>query len=249
MVLAGIVVVAAPLAAQPQCEDRLVQAVAVPNGYRARGDRCEGVYARPIAGTAFVVLSLTAAFDRFAPGSTPPVIALEWRPTAEPVRVRVQGLRPRLNYRMDAALAPGATGYRWPSDILRVLRLSADDIGVLAWTDARLGDRALRVFLPVALHTGPGAAETGRRYRCVIVPGRELTEVYVSLRRIGAGGTDSTVVFPPRERGLGFYPAEYPVALTVTAPPDAGLYALDLSVRMRDSTTAVERIVFRQGAP
>jgi hypothetical protein len=55
-----------PDAAQiADCDKQLEQPVSNPNGYRLRGDRCEGVFVQEVAGTPLVIASFTARFDQY----------------------------------------------------------------------------------------------------------------------------------------------------------------------------------------
>src|SRR2546425_622955 len=83
-----------------QCDPRLQQAGSDPNGYRLRGDRCEGIYIKEVAGTT-VVASLIEYVENFNPAGQS--LRIEWTaPGNASVRLRAYSLRHRLFYQMDA---------------------------------------------------------------------------------------------------------------------------------------------------
>lgn len=78
-----------------------------PNAYKQRSDRCEGIYAREVAGDVLLLGSLTESFDDFSPTSGGR-LRLSWRsPGSESVHLRVYSLRPHFYYRMDSAPPSG----------------------------------------------------------------------------------------------------------------------------------------------
>ena len=127
-------------------------------GYRARGDRCEGVYIQPVSSTPLVV----ASFGRFPrPDSYQPTgsVLVEWTPDTGDVRLRTMSLKPRMYYRMDSRQRASAGSFAWRTNVLAALRLTGSDIGLVAWTRRTLGGAARNVYLPVRM----GAPASGER--------------------------------------------------------------------------------------
>src|ERR1700722_7142091 len=74
-------------AQQNPCDPNLMQLGQNPEGYRQRGDRCEGIYIEPFSGsTTPVIPSFTAVFDEFDPRAN---LRVEWSSLAElPIHFR-----------------------------------------------------------------------------------------------------------------------------------------------------------------
>ena len=147
-----------PLLAQDNpCDPHLAQLSDDPYGYRLRGDRCEGIYIREDAGnTTLLVASFTEHFEDFAPTSGKN-LNIQWAALGDAVlRLRAQGLSHMLHYRMDSMRPPGNTSYIWPSNLLAVLRIRKQDIGVVGITSRLVGDTRREVYVPlsVGLQTG-----------------------------------------------------------------------------------------------
>jgi hypothetical protein len=137
------------VAASELCDQTLEPVVGSPFGYRSRGDRCEGIYVREVSGV-LVVASMVSDLGEFDASSRAP-INVAWSPPkgASEVRLRAQGLRRRLYYRMDSILPTGASNYTWPSDVLSGLGLGLREVGLIAWTRLPLGNETQRVIMPV----------------------------------------------------------------------------------------------------
>lgn len=55
-------------------------------------------------------------YDEVAPSDS---LLVEWRvPGSGEVRLRAEGISPRLHYRMDTVRPSGSESFAWPSDIL-----------------------------------------------------------------------------------------------------------------------------------
>src|ERR1035438_3842170 len=57
-----------------QCDPHLVQPAADPNGYRLRGDRCEGIYIQDVAGSPLFIASWTESFADYDLLSNEPLV-------------------------------------------------------------------------------------------------------------------------------------------------------------------------------
>src|SRR5262249_32645411 len=67
-------------------------------------------------------------------------LRLDWpAPSSGVTRLRAVALRPRLYYRMDAVRPAGVSSDQWPATLLSRLKLSRDELGVLAWTQSKAG--------------------------------------------------------------------------------------------------------------
>src|SRR5258708_2376523 len=120
-----------------------------PNAYAQRKGRCEGIYAREIAGANLGVASFAKQFDTFDPkaGDT---IRLDWStPAHNVVHLRAVSLKPRFFYRMDALRPAGADSWMWPTDVLNVLGIDKASLGIVATTTIPLNGIDRVIYLPL----------------------------------------------------------------------------------------------------
>lgn len=197
-------------------------------GYQWRGDRCEGLYVQPVASHGdLLVASLTEEPPDFDPSATP-TLELRWTPFGDgPIHVRAYSLRHGTYYRMDAVRPAGARSYRWPLDVLREVGLPGRAVGLIAWTQHRVGTTERPVYLPLRLATLANASAP--HYRMRVVPGVRLDEMWVGLVRLDEAGEAKEAV-ESKELGLQYYPAGQPVPVTLEMPEDApaGVYRAEI---------------------
>jgi hypothetical protein len=223
---------AQPLQAQPaECDRALTQLASHPHGYRSRGDRCEGIYAQDVSGTPLLVASFTAAFDDYDLRSAR-TLPIRWAtPAANAVRLRAVSLRRRLYYRMDATQPGTPSAYGWPTDLLAALDVPRADLGVVGWTKARVGATERDVHLPIeigASRRAPGEAS----YTVVLVPGVQLSEVYVSVASVGSDGRPGRYLRDEEPLKYGYYPAERPIDVSIATPSQPGVYYVLIGATM-----------------
>jgi hypothetical protein len=238
--------------AQALCDPALPRNDAQSSGYRPRGDRCEGIYKRPVASFGVELVSLTAQSelaDLCGPGGAvfmiwpAPMAGLSG---AGPIHVQAESLRRQLYYRLDVDRQSSASSFQWPQDprCSNEVSLGAPDLGILARASAMLGAKPIRVLLPVGLSRQP-TAPVRPPYQAVLMPGRRLREVYVSVWRYGSGPTPTPVV---SERPLSMKP--YPAGTRVTIPLTAaevqqpGVYRVRASVEFDSGETEAVEFYF-----
>jgi len=133
-----------------------------------------------------LVASFTELFEDFDPSSLGN-LSVEWsHPVETTIHLRAYALREKLYYQMDAVVPAGRNSYLWPGDVLNALQLSKRDIGVVAFTEYRVG--AVNRTLYVPLRIRQKGRERSGSYQLVLVPGSELKEVFFSLAQVGADG-------------------------------------------------------------
>lgn len=226
-------------AAEPEHCDPGLDRISSPLGYRLHEDRCEGLYVQEVGSADLVVLSFTEVFEDFdaeAGGD----LRVEWEvPGEEPVRLRAQGIGKRY-YRMDTVRPAGTTSFLWPVEVLSGLGYTRQDIGVVGWTRTQVGGDERRIHLPVRVTQGPSPAGS-EGYLLVIQPGRELTEVYVSVAEVGADGEPSRFLRDGDPLGYGYYPARRGLEIPVSGLGEPGVYYLEVGARVKGGgVTAVE---------
>jgi hypothetical protein len=213
-----------------------------PFGYRVRGDRCEGIYVQQITATPLIVASFGQLDvpQSLAPNGT---LLVEWDPGAAGVRLRASSLKPKTYYRMDSRQPADSRSYRWPTDVLSALKLTAGDIGIVAWVEQKVGDTLRNVYLPIRV----GRPVPGREitYELVLVPGDELSEVYVALSSVAADGT-RVPVSPAKPLKYGFYPAGRSIRIPVGPLPHAGDYLVEIGATLRRGGAVSQELWFAQ---
>lgn len=233
-----LAVAAAPLAAQgtpprAACDSGLVQLAAPVNGYQARGDRCEGVYARQVAGTTMFLSSFTETFEQYDIDSDDPLV-IHWDArTDSGVQLRAETIKAGRYYRMDTRTTPRDSLYRWPNRILSSERLAKSDIGVLGWTRVNVGGRRRIAYVPLAI-TQKGAPTSCGPLQLAFSIETRLTEVLVSLSQIDSTGADKRVIKSDEPLNRGFYPAGSPILVSLKRSDLAvpGLYSLKVSASL-----------------
>jgi hypothetical protein len=235
LIALAILLVPARLPAQSfQCPDML----AAPAGdlaYKSRGDRCEGLYALPVSGSARLrLLSFTAQGAAVDPeGSSS--LALTWSPPAEAVTVRLtaESLRYRVYYRMDSSRSAADKHFAWPADLLKrqEIGLGASELGLLCWTTLKVRGLDQDVYLP--LSAGSASAVAGTLLTAVLVPSVELKEVYVSSALPQKPG-EVRPVAKSRPVGLGFYPANRAFRFSISRRGDDRIYHVEIVATSAD---------------
>jgi hypothetical protein len=236
------------------CDPAIPRNDSLTSGYRPRGDWCEGVYQRLVASSGGIKLvSLTAASDLdnlCVPGQP---LHLTWAtpaPASGPVRIRAESLRQRLYYRLDLDRPSSASSFEWPpaprcnNDV----RLTASEWGILAQVPSTVDARVADVLLPVSLSR---TSSTGSRlpYRAVLVPGRRLNEIYVSLWRQGTNGSPARRVFFERPLGRSPYLPGTPVAVPLSSADvtEPGVYRATVSAQSDSGTPEALEFLFFHG--
>lgn len=238
--LAGCLVGSARLLAQNPCDSTLKRSAAPsPYAYGLRQDRCEGVYAREVAGETLLLVSYTEWFEDFVALSDGR-LNLEWRaPGNEETLLRAYSLRPHLYYRMDALRSPGATSYSWPTDVLAALKVGKPDLGVVAMTNALAGGTKRQVYLP--LRIGPPSSPGRAPNRQIILwSDTELSEVYLSVALVEPGGRSQPYLRQNKALGYGFYPAGRGITVALPEMKTKGIYRVEVGATLRQggSSTA-----------
>ena len=214
--LIGVCAAAYAFGQTPPCDPSLVSPAGDPLGYRLRGDRCEGRYAKDVGNTTLTLGSLVASFAAIELASKRPLrVAWSPPPGSAPVWLRALGLKRRLYYRMDTRSPAGAAAYAWPTDVLSGMAPAAGDIGVLAWVRQRIGAGEREVYLPVQVGYGDAAPVRATRYELVVVPGVQLAELLVAVNALADDGRTLRSVHAAEPLQYGYYPAERGIAISL----------------------------------
>ena len=197
------------------CDPGLSGSSTHPYGYRNRGDRCEGVYFQDVAATLRVV-SFTNSLAHINIESNED-IDLRWTPASDnDVHLRAEGLRHRLYFRMDTIRLPAPGVYRWPSALLSALDIAPASLGVIGWTREAFGDTQRDVYLPLHI-SQDGTQAQSPDYELMLLPGRDVSEIFVTLARADVTGEPDVFLREGEPLGYGGYPAGLALPIRVRA--------------------------------
>jgi|RhiMethySRZTD1v2_1073278.scaffolds.fasta_scaffold329011_1 hypothetical protein len=254
LVPAGALLAGAVLSAQATtavvdpCDLTLLRPTGDPLAYGRRGERCEGLYIKEVAGSGGLLVASfveSGAPFEIASGER---LQVAWSPPAEAaVRLRAVALQRRVYYRMDVVRDRART-FEWPADVLVSLGLQPRDVGVVGWVERQVRGALEEVYLPLRLGKAAAPARTGR-YVLRVVPAAELQELYVTVTTLDGSGRETSAIQRDVPLGLGFYPAERAVSIPLPALSTPGLYQIHLGATLRRGGPPANRtIVFYHGA-
>jgi hypothetical protein len=237
---------ATPVQTPPQtefCDPGLAAPRTHPFGYRARGDRCEGIYVQDVGQSTLTLVSLTRFFEEYDLASGEALRVTWTAPGNAPVQLQARSVKPRLYFRMDTTRPHGATSYVWPSNVLAALAISRQDLGVLGWVrDAgRNGTRA--VYLPLRIQQRTDAKEAGR-YQATLLAGRELSEVYVTLAKTRGDGAPETFLKRGEALGFAYYPAGRRIDIPISGLKEPGVYYLEIGATLTGGGVTAAQFLF-----
>jgi hypothetical protein len=163
---------------------------------------------------------------------------IEWDepPVNKEIHLRAQGIKPRLYYRMDAYKPGTNTFFAWPAGVLSSLNIKRNDIGVTGKIKLPVGKTERYVHLPLRIRKQGEAKRTGS-YNLILLPGVQLTEMYISLALVGKAGTPQQFIKTDEPLGYGYYPAERAVEIPIDAPKNKGIYYLKLGAKIKSGGT------------
>jgi hypothetical protein len=226
------------------CDPLLVQMRDNPLGYRMRGDRCEGIYIKEVSSATLLVASFTEVSGNFDLVSGKP-LPFEWNtmPCNNPIRLRAIGLKRRLYYRMDTVRPPDSLSYSWPSNILTALNIKKGDIGIVGITHCSVGKTERDVYIPLRFK-GPVDAMRWGGYQLVILPGVELSELFITLATVGSDGRLRSFLKKGEALEHGYYPAQRGIAIPISDLKVSGVYYLEIGATLRGGGTSVVELWF-----
>ena len=227
------------VAAQSTSCDPNLKQEAQPQGYRQRGDRCEGYFIQPVAGGRLDIQSFAQARRIDVAGKSE--LTLGWPAFgSETVQVRAYSLSPKEYYRMDTVRPSGQTSYTWPVAIPASRNLA---IGLMSWTKALVGSSRETVYLPVSV-----AGASSATYTITLIPSVTAEQVYVTIGAVNADGSRGRVLRSREPLNLGYYPAFRSIAVNLPALP-AGLYRADFAASWENGSSATTGMYFYSAGP
>jgi hypothetical protein len=172
-------------------------------------------------------------------------LRIEWEApaTGSIIKLRAQGIRPKLYYRMDTHLSADSTMYTWPTNILSAMNIRKNDIGVVGWTNLIFGQKEEDVFIPLHISQRHRQVDS-TSYRLVIVPGRELNEVFISLALIVSEGKPASFLEDSQPLEYGHYPAGRGIIIPIPSLLKSGIYYLEIGAALRGAGSATVELFF-----
>jgi hypothetical protein len=212
-------------------------------GYKLRGDRCEGIYVKDVAGRALQVVSLTESVEDFDPAVAKNLL-VEWTaPGDAAVRLRALALRHGLYYQMDSTRPAGSASYSWPPNFLRELKLKKGELGLLAWTSQHAGNGERRVYVPLRI-SQQAAPTRSPSYKVVVRPGVALDDLFLSLAVVERDGRPGAFVLKDQPLKHGYYPAEEVIMISIPALLTPGVYYLEIGATLKAGGSSVVGLWF-----
>jgi hypothetical protein len=231
------------------CEPGLVKPTTDPLAYGLRGERCEGVYALEVAGTGGFSVVAFVTSGKPTTIEAGKAVAIEWPAGVDtPVFLRAVSLRHKLYYRMDARRPATSKRFDWPSEVLRDLKLKIEEVGIVAWSEKKIGETVQDVYVPIRVGGAPAGGDQSS-YVFQVVSGSDLKEVFVKLATADASGREQQVIIRDEPLKRGFYPAEraIPIPISWSTLKERGLYRLQLNA-VRSNGQPSSRILYFQHA-
>jgi hypothetical protein len=100
-----------------QCDSSRLIPAENPYAYKARGDRCEGLYINQVASATLSLVSLTDFFEEYQLQSRHPLeVAWNGKEKTKSEDIRAQSAKRRLSYRMDTICRVNDRSFRRPLD-------------------------------------------------------------------------------------------------------------------------------------
>lgn len=155
----------AQLGLAQQCDPRVRPVDNPVIQYRARGNRCEGLYQSEVSAAVLDIVGVTDGAFRFALDAREIIELSAPLSQNQPVAIRAVGVPLKTYYRLDAALAPGET-LIWPvKEVLLPQALASHKISVFGW----IGAEQQKTYIPV-------------RAAAALQPGADDDQIRLSLR-------------------------------------------------------------------
>jgi hypothetical protein len=230
-------------ATEGHCDPHLPSSPDDPYSYRIRGDRCEGIYIREVAGSTLLVASLIESVEDFNPNASQN-LQVEWPALGDTsIRLRAQAFRHSLHYRMDSLRPAGNTSYTWSPNLLATFNLKKGELGVVARTQFKIGATKRDVYLPLRIRQQSRTSEGGN-YQLVLLPGTELTEVYLNLSPVKPDGGLGNFLKKDQALGYGYYPAKRKITIVLPELKTTGIYYLGVSATLSGGGSHEEKLWF-----
>jgi hypothetical protein len=197
-----------------------------------------------VASTTLLLASLTASFENYDL-KTARAIQLQWSTEGgiqTDVHIRALSLRRRLYYTMDTTCPAKDKIFQWPPDVLTGLNIPKAELGVVGFTRMQIDGADRLVYLPLRI-VQSAAPVPSNGYEAAIMPGMELSEVFISLARERKGGKRQ-ILSDGKPLQYGYYPAERAIKFPIHDPGEPGLYVLQVGATLKGGGVANLELYF-----
>jgi hypothetical protein len=191
-----------------------------------------------VGSTTLFLASFTESFEKYDVKSGKP-LQIEWdkTPGNNAIRLRAQSIKSKLYYRMDTYQQYGVQHYTWSPDILSSLDIQKEDIGVVGVTEYVIEKTKHDVYIPLRISQQENPNRSGS-YKLILVPGVELSEVYISLAITDSSGNSKNFIKDGEKLEYGYYPADRGIEIPITGLTQKGLYYMEIGATLRSGGTS-----------
>ena len=106
-----------------------------------------------------------------------------------------------------------------------------------------MGESERHVYVPLRIGQQANPLQTGH-YQIVLLPGHELTEVYISLASVGADGRPGAFRPDGKALGYGYYPAGRGVTISIPNLEEPGIYYLEIGAVLKGGGATTAEVWF-----
>lgn len=210
------------------CDRSLTYSPRDPYGYSARQGRCEGRYRTQNAGEPFIIAGYVSGARTFSVPSAP-TVRLSWPDVGgDSVKIRASSLNGAVPYQMDTRVRASVHEFRWPTEILRAVRLNGEELGIRASIVRSSGEERDSLLIPLSIN-----AVEDLTPHLVIYSVRALRITYLSIRD---PRTEQLVVPPAVVTTAVSAPQRFLISLPAVLP--TGRYHVEVSAITVDGRPA-----------
>jgi hypothetical protein len=120
-------------------------------------------------------------------------------------------------------------------------------MGVIGWTRSVIDGIERNIYIPLRVSHQQKADRSGD-YKLVLIPGHELSEVFISLIAVGKDGQPASILRDSTPLGYGYYPAARALTIPITQLKEPGIYYLQIGALLRSGqATSVELWFYHAG--
>jgi hypothetical protein len=236
------------------CDPSLTIRDNMSNGYKMRGNRCEGIYVEQVANSTSSVISINSFTDTFEGYDLLQVdepLVLSWRLPADMsgvIKVESESNVRKLYYRMDTQVLPTEAQFEWPIGMLSVFELPKEKIGIVGLSSIVFSSQPQDVYFPPSIKQGDRLEPSGS-YSIQVTPTEKLAELsYYMASSVDGYPEEEIIVETPL--GYRYYPQDTPINFELDLeqlagePVAAGYYYLELIAETEKGTLSTLPIWF-----
>jgi len=149
---------------------------------------------------------------------------------------------------MDTLRPPHSQSFGWPVSLLAALEIPQHDLGILGWIQYRIGKTDHDVYVPLRI-TQIKDEKRSPIYTVTLLPGVELSEVYLSLATVGKDGIPETFLRDGEALAYNYYPADRRIDIPISGLNKPGLYYVEIGATLKTGgSTNLEFWLYHPGS-